>query len=195
MTTPTQTTTDLRIYFAGKIAKNDWRHQLAPRTNLSLDGYENTGSDDADRVIWPELPIRSWQGARALYVGPFFMGCDHGCFHGPSAHGVAAGGHACPGPGMTRRGLVANCFHAIDRCDAFFAWLDDPTAHGTLVELGFAAARHKHIVVATHPHISDAVRKDMWFAFAAASEVLTAQSPVEAFNAVNLNALLGLAGR
>lgn len=71
----------LRVYLAGKIAKHDWRAELL-----------------GHRPGW--LHSDDWAGGWAIgegvvagghdYVGPYFIGCDHGCAHGPATHGASA---------------------------------------------------------------------------------------------------------
>jgi len=72
----------MRIYLAGKIAKNDWRHEVV--TNL---GRALVIGDQWSR--WPVLE-KAVFGAHD-YVGPFFISDDHGCAHGAGAHGVGIG--------------------------------------------------------------------------------------------------------
>ena len=60
----------LRVYLAGKISKNDWRHQL-------IAGLRNHS--------WEDGPLTQ---SGFTYVGPFFISCDHGGFHGPNTHGM-----------------------------------------------------------------------------------------------------------
>ena len=43
-----------------------------------------------------------------------------------------------------------------------FAYINETDCHGTLIELGMAVARHKQVVVAFGPNLSDAQIKDLW---------------------------------
>lgn len=162
----------IRVYLAGKIARGDWRHKLAV---VDLDNGED--------ATWEPTPMR-W--AHLECVGPFFIGARHGLAHGPGTHGVNTGGDIGYGVNFSpsQRETVRRCFKAIDSADVVFAWVDDPTAHGTLVEIGYAKAKSKRVVVATHPHIRSEVRDDMWFAFNAADEVINATDPVAAFESL-----------
>jgi len=54
-----------RIYLAGKIAQNDWRHELFPGLR---------GAEDFDG------PPARWGFD---YAGPYFISDDHGLQHGP----------------------------------------------------------------------------------------------------------------
>ncbi|GAB3807144.1 nucleoside 2-deoxyribosyltransferase [Micromonospora zhanjiangensis] len=147
---------DIRIYAAGKITKNGWRHSLF--TIVDDAEYENP-----DRTPWPaEVRIASLPGA--VYVGPHFMSDDHGCYHGENLHGVAAGDTACGGayPGMSRPEVTQRCLTAIRSATHVFAWIDDPTCHGSLVEIGYARALGKQVHVYTQTGRKEL--EDLWFA-------------------------------
>ena len=108
-----------RVYIAGKIGKNDFRHDLLPA-------------------------LRGWQGEDGpldcgdfSYVGPFFRSCDHGCRHGPGLHGVA--GLGCDAEFITQR-TVKNLNQAgLASADLVFAFIQSPDAYGSVWELGWAA--------------------------------------------------------
>ncbi len=181
------------IYLAGKIAQNDWRHDLL--------GHQLRGAwewdEEAPSTHWPVIE-RGILGTFD-YVGPYFMSDDHGCGHGASTHGCGTDGFICgfsnPAP---RRAQVRDlCFDAIDRADIVFAWLDDPTAYGTLVEIGYARGRGKQVIVAAPqrpngfkgmygpdelydgPEIPEGPVNDLWFAFSCAIPIV-AKTPREA---------------
>lgn len=149
------------VYLAGKINKNDWRGSLPYidwRGNRQ-NGNDRwgDGSDEEYNDSNGELP-KTWvpreAGSNLLVTGPFFESCDHGCGHGPGTHGVNAGsdvvrsgrcvGLNYPNP---RRRVWDLCCQAIVAADVFFFWMDDPTAHGSLVELGMARALGKKIII------------------------------------------------
>jgi hypothetical protein len=134
--------TGIRIYCVGKIAHNGWRNQLFPIRGESAPDCERpqdwNWSDDT--------PIQELPGA--VYVGPYFLSDDHGCYHSePNSHGVAAGGRACGDayPGLSRPDVVKRCLAAIESATHIFAWIDDPTAYGSLVEVGYARALGKKV--------------------------------------------------
>ncbi|MEU1449884.1 DUF559 domain-containing protein [Streptomyces mirabilis] len=116
------------------------------------------------------------------YVGPYFIGDDHGCGHGTGTHGCGSDGSVCgvDGAAPTRPQVVARCLAAVDSADIFFAWLDDVTAYGTLVELGYAKARGKTIYAAGpdlpetffHGALLGGPIDDLWFAFDCAVPIL-----------------------
>lgn len=192
----------LQIYLAGKIYPNDWRHSIVTDLRNAL---EQPGD------AWTLYKETEWPvGNRAIfgcydYVGPYFIGCDHGGFHGENSHGYGGpfydGGQrtgedavlnigCCPLSGIDhykphngsylfsesrdaydgehveevrRARIVSLCWQAISRCNFFFAWIEDATAYGTLVELGIAAALGKRIYIA-YPKKSWEWDKQIWFA-------------------------------
>lgn len=75
----------MKIYLAGKITKtDDWRGAiLGPHRPGSM----VVGSED-----WRWHAQKLTIFGEHDYTGPFFMSCDHGCAHGPTSHGVGAGG-------------------------------------------------------------------------------------------------------
>jgi hypothetical protein len=168
----------LRVYLAGKVEAGDWRHSLVP---LRGAGPQYEFGDKP----WLGHEIEFKAGLRRMtYTGPFFYSCDHGCFHsdGISTHGVGAGNENVEGAydGMTRRYLLGQCEAAIRRADVVFAWLDNPTAYGTIAEIGYARALGKHLVIARPPEGQDL--HELWMAFQMADKVLYHFDPVAAFH-------------
>lgn len=166
-----------RLYLAGKIAKKDWRHSVVHGLMPLISGRE-------DKTGWPIHEHALGHGVH--YTGPFFLSDDHGCTHGPSTHGR---GHDCGDYGGDTRGeTVRLCYQAIDRSTALFAWLDDPSAHGTLVEIGYAQGRGIPVFVGTPDRddarivrskrpASDTRRPPMWFALESADVHIEARTP------------------
>lgn len=131
----------MKIYLAGKIIKNGWRTNFVPGAEL-----------DASRLScekeWPVLE-RVIFGEHD-YVGPFFYGCDHGCFHGDGQHGMTFGedGACAVEPFFVDRGeIVRRCLDAVRRSDLVFCWLEAPEDYGSMVEIGFALALGKKVIV------------------------------------------------
>jgi hypothetical protein len=86
------------VYLAGKIGRNDWRHELVPE----LRGTVNGDCLDPEPVLFdPTLRIDCGD---FVYVGPFFVSCDHGCFHGPASHGAV--GAPDEGLSQAERGVL-----------------------------------------------------------------------------------------
>lgn len=150
------------IYLAGKIRKNCWRHKL-------VDGLRGHS--------WDHGPLVQ----RAFtYVGPFFVCCDHGCFHNKNSHGAIAvrGGIDCllgdeifSDFDYTRRNIVTLCFRAVAKCDLLFCYIDSADCYGTLVEVGYAHAHHVPVIILFSPGIASSTKNDHWFACEMASEV------------------------
>ena len=144
-------------YLAGKIEFHDWRERF----------YSVDFNEDAPVAEWAN---HSEPVNRSLTVtGPFFIRCDHGCYHGPDRHGVGAveqihhsdewGG--CMGNFFTREDVLNICMSQIDRAEIVFAYIDHDDCYGTLTEIGYAYAKGKDIVIIFS---NDKLRKEMWFA-------------------------------
>jgi very-short-patch-repair endonuclease len=170
----------LRVYLAGKVSKDCWRHNHVESLR-----YAFSDSELADGEAWPILTDAIGPGVD--YVGPFFTSCDHGCAHGSNQHGFVGGciitgnlsdyqsdctcGHTkaddwcdCYGKMNTggRADIAARCLDAIDLADIVIALVRDD-AHGTLVEVGYALGRGKKVITIKDDagHTSDS-----WFAHA-----------------------------
>ena len=102
---------------------------------------------------------RSLPASGVLWSPPFFVGCDHGCAHGPSTHGSGVAG--CTQTATTRSEVARRCREGIDRADHVFAWLADLTAYGTLFEIGLAVGLGKKTWLYTS---ADRDHDDLWFA-------------------------------
>lgn len=86
----------MKVYLAGKISRDDWRKSLDGVRPFSISA--NDVVDDVNlknkhvhefETYFGELPVVS----RHPYIevtGPFFLSCDHGCYHGDNSHGVGA---------------------------------------------------------------------------------------------------------
>lgn len=153
----------MRIYLAGKISKNGWRFDLVDGLRSARDW--NNAFPVLRNAIFGEHD----------YVGPFFIGCDHGCYHGEATHGVGLDqGRYCVevDPALDRQAVVNLCFKAIHTADLVFAWIDSETAYGTLVEIGYALGLGKPVYVCFASGLT--ITQDMWFAAAAAHRVTAA---------------------
>lgn len=144
-------------YLAGKILPHDWR------TNFYYDSFYEHIPPNA-------LAERSEQVNDELTVtGPFFISCDHGCYHGDGKHGVGAVGSihsddewgGCMGNYFSRDDVLNICKKQIDRADIVFAYIDHNDCYGTLAEIGYAHAKGKDIVIVFS---NDALKREMWFA-------------------------------
>lgn len=153
----------MKIYLAGKIAKNDWRHGVV--ADLRGEGWV-TGHEVNN---YRQIPIPGLVLAKAIYgkhdyTGPYFASCDHGCGHGSNSHGVNVGGGGCITPPRSAD-VVNMCLRGIQECDMVYAWIDSPDAYGTLAEIGFAVSEGKKVYVAGSQRFTD-----LWFAYELAQQ-------------------------
>ena len=144
------------VYLAGKISKCGWRDKF-PSVGI-YDGMSCYQLGELSANANEELTI----------TGPFFVSCDHGCYHGRGKHGVGAvdsldsdewGG--CMGNFFNRSDVLYACKRQIDRAEIVFAYIDQDDCYGTLAEIGYAHAKEKDIVVVFS---NDRLKRDMWFA-------------------------------
>jgi len=158
-----------RVYLAGKIAKNDWRAALVPGLR--------------EHAYWSSFDmIRTISGT--VYAGPYFVGCDHGCSHGPNSHGAVGKEFGCMGDNWPDRPTVfGECLRQISRADLMFVWLGHgaETAYGTYVEIGYAYAEQIPIVVGLPAAL--ARNHAGWFGLAAARTVVFGDTAAAAYSA------------
>lgn len=169
-----------KIYLAGRISKHDWRDH-----GIRDEAFVNGEGVDDILVNGFQERVETFGDYSFTRTGPYFVGCDHGCGHGPNKHGLGLGNDLCIEPrsfnaheSYGREQTVARCLEAIRGSDIVFAWLE-PEAYGTVAEIGYAKALGKDIYCA-HPIGADV--DDLWFASKFASTGLTAfPTPTEAF--------------
>ena len=166
----------MNIYLAGKVSKNDWRHDivddLKEAGNQMYDMVFN--NDFKDWLNWPILKNSIF--VEHNYVGPYFIRCDHGCYHGQD-HGWGDGCGGAPEiQVLTRLYIAGQCKLAIEKADLVFAWVDDQTAYGTLAEIGYAYGLKKSVFVYSSKDIDE-----HWLAWSFSDGVCTEfSSPTEA---------------
>jgi len=174
----------MNIYLAGKIEKECWRHGIVSDLRESFNPSQNGE--------WTILVNHI--GGEHNYTGPFFISCDHGCYHRQSSHGCGATddreSFVCNGEYyeqfQSRKNVVSLCLKAIERSDLIFAWIDTNDCYGTMFELSYALAKKKTIVLST-PHGFSKGNEDMWFLFSAIdieNTIICADSPIKAFEKV-----------
>jgi hypothetical protein len=152
-----------KVYMAGKIHKNDWRHHLVDLREVISSG------DNDDDLLNPNLAIDCGD---FVYVGPFFVGCDHGCSHGDNRHGAIGG---CAGDSFMEplakwhRKIFDINLRRLQMADFVFAYIESPDAYGSLIELGIAHAWHIPIALRLPPPPHES--SDMWMAAQAATRV------------------------
>lgn len=175
----------MKIYLAGKITRSGWREAvLTPGT---MDKARPWVMDKE----WPIIPNAVL--GQHDYVGPYFIPTedpnvnhDPG-FHGPDSHGVDAQGtrddfdydnHGYSEQ-YQQRDVVRLCLRAVHTADAVFAWIDRCDLYGTLIELGYAAAHRKPILIGC-----PSMERDLWFAYELGTHYQHAESPRTALAAL-----------
>lgn len=149
------------VYLAGKIRQNGWREMIS--------GYRCGDSIAYSPEVYDGLVINE----NLTVTGPFFIACDHGCYHGKSTHGVGVnkfihdGGrfwrYGCCGDGevpFTEDEVVMICKAQIDKAEIVFAYIDCQDCFGTLAEIGYAHAKGKTIIIKFKDYD---LEEDMWF--------------------------------
>ena len=143
-----------KVYLAGKISPNGWRQSIFDmRNNFSDYEYSNiTAMIDTEFKYNKNISI----------TGPWFLSCDHSCYHGERNHGVGihsnCSGNEC-GP-FTGKEVTDICRYQISKSDIIFAYINDDTCYGTLAEIGYAKAKGKKIVTIFD---CEGRKKNMWF--------------------------------
>lgn len=141
------------VYLAGKISMTDWRCKIT-RYELNYDAYGD---------INPGQIVAVNEGLSV--TGPFFISCDHGCYHGDGKHGVGAVNSdewpGCLGRYFSKDEVLEICKKQIESAEIVFAYIDGYDCYGTLAEIGYAHALGKDIVIAFN---SEELKKEMWFA-------------------------------
>lgn len=150
-----------KIYFAGKISKDNWRNEILKTSRI-------------DELNSPYILEDYFE-----YTGPFFISCDHGCYHGDNTHGRLIDENAmCSDLYYETRGkTISKCYKWIDSADIVFCWIDDTTAYGTFTEIGYAFAKNKIIYIACDEKISKE-SLEIWFPLLS-SNVLTYEDNIE----------------
>ena len=132
----------MRIYLAGKIGLEDWRHRIVRGLTEKL-----------EEGVTGELPVLTSSILDLHdYTGPYFQRTED---RGMDIISMPSDVHE-------------RCYRAIDRSDVVYAWIDDPTCYATLTEIGYARARNKYIAI-SHPPWFD--RREFWFVDHSANEV------------------------
>ena len=150
-----------KIYMAGKISKNDWRHDYAHVR-------------DCEPFTTWSTPFRNTD--LLTYVGPFFSSCDHGCAHS-NLHAVQIMGDCGrndDGDTGHQQRVHAASIERIDYSDIVIAVIDDD-AHGTIFEVGYAIASEKAVILVKGDNC-----KEAWFPLASQKRRVVVVDSIEA---------------
>ena len=184
-----------KVYLAGKMKpEHNWRGEA-----LSLDRAERSGILDHDLTDHPfgtgwlaNARVVNMKNASFNLIGPFPLGCDHGCAHGAN---VAHMAETCNFDTWDNNLLLKTCVRTIQSADIVCAHFSTADAYGTLVELGIAKGQNPDRPLSVtvdanlaiclnkrneHGHIEtdhyddriswSRVRHDLWFATSLADE-------------------------
>lgn len=138
----------IKVYLAGKISANGWRHRLVPNLRDST---------------WNARPLKF---KNLLYTGPFFVSCDHACYHGPTGHGALSTQSEECSPSLrtlSRGDVHRHCLKAIDESDVLLAWINEHKCYGTVAEIQYALTTGKKVVVAFAPNMASREINEFWF--------------------------------
>ena len=151
----------IKVYLAGKIKSNGWRQQL-------IDIRDNFSGEEKYKI---RKGITVRYDNHIIITGPFFLSCDHSCYHGENSHGVGLNKYYPDGERYDCYGLRDQftedevkdiCLRQIKKSDVIFAYINDDTCYGTLYELGYAKSLGKKIIILFE---SGKLMKDMWFIY------------------------------
>lgn len=149
----------INVYLAGKIKPNGWRQKI-------FDMRDSFYCFDEHELDNEYIKYNDYINI----VGPFFLSCDHSCYHGEGNHGLGINcPNGCAGEDTrSENEVVEICINQIKSSDVVFAYINDDTCYGTLSEIGYAKALGKHIIV-----IFDTRKraKNMWFISKLANKV------------------------
>lgn len=143
----------IKVYLAGKITPNGWRQSIFDMRN-SFSDYEYSNR--------PAMVNTEFKYNENINItGPWFLSCDHSCYHGERNHGVGIHSN-CSGCGapFTGKEVTEICRYQICEADILFAYINDDTCYGTLAEIGYAKGKGKKIVTIFD---CEARKKNMWF--------------------------------
>lgn len=164
----------MKIYLAGKISHTDWRHSLV--RGLRCADQDAAECEDGFANFSMEKSILK----RHDYVGPFFVGCDHGCGHQKSSHGCHSNGCSTSISSQTgRKKAFQNCLSNIRNASVVFAWINSLDCYGTLVEIGCAFQLGIPIILCEEE--SFARTQEIWFAREMAFQNFTSMSAIGGF--------------
>lgn len=162
------------VYMAGKMGTASdngnlggefscWRIFDVSRSKALGDlGTENSDTDVL--IAPPEEMLFHGTCTRFMYSGPWkTKNGNHGPMHGTNSYS----------PSGPQSAAYRGALQGISRADVVVAYLEDLEAFGTLVEIGYARAGNKRVVVITAPGLKKQRRdKDwdhgIWFAIRAA---------------------------
>jgi hypothetical protein len=132
-----------KIYLAGKIHNQGWRHKIV--SGLDLQDW------DKGELIQNDF----------IYVGPFFVNCNHGCYSAESSHLSTTG--CSPDRDLSRKETAQLCREAVQKADLVFCYIESKDCYGTISEIELAHTLGIKVVIAFAPGVASPQNNDMWF--------------------------------
>jgi hypothetical protein len=145
------------VYLAGKISQGDWRETIVGADLGYPDGHEL-----GPHRPWPSIPFHA-AAKEFVYVGPYFVGCSHGCSFRARTHAWIKSNCSPSGPALDTWG---RCMGALRSADLVFAWIDSPDCHGTIAEIAAAHAIRTPVLISGPTFLPD-----LWFVYHFADRV------------------------
>lgn len=153
---------DPHVYLAGKISLCDWR--------MPIVGYRCGGLYGGDNVDITKYRIKylcknknESTVQEVTITGPWFLACDHGCYHGDNSHGLGINKLGCNianDDNYSEREVYDICLKQIDNSNLVFAYIDDDTCYGSIYEISYAISHDKYVVII---FANENLMSDMWF--------------------------------
>lgn len=148
---------NMKVYMGGKIERNDWRHSI----------FKDLRSGNSDFFQSQMSKVDGFS-----YNGPFFVSCDHGCFHGVGNHGLGVINDGCGTGSFGEKGqevekqfkrheVINKCINWIKSSDIVFFWIDKRDAYGSIAEIALAHSLKKPIFIGVSHELENP--EDMWF--------------------------------
>jgi prophage regulatory protein len=162
------------VYMAGRMGEpvgdkrpggdfSCWRIFDVSKSN-ALGDLETESSEAGALIAPPQEMVFHGTRTRFMYSGPWkARGSDHVYIHGVTS---------CS-PDRAQNAAYRGALQGISRADVIVAYLEDLEAYGTLVEIGYARAAGKRVIVITSPALhkpplNDGWGSGLWFAIRAA---------------------------
>ncbi len=163
------------FYLAGRLSNPNWRSKIIGNWESACSSNYKDGS--CDHWTDKEMSFPVTRGSRKHYInynGPFFAEITSGITINENYGSNGHGGYNL----LSDNELVStSCRNAIEKSDLFFAWVDSRDCFGTLVEIGYAAARKDKVIVIATSVFDD----ELWFAYSMANILLFESNPSSAW--------------
>lgn len=133
------------VYLAGKIKKNDWRHDIVPNLRNHVSGS----------------PSHMIKANNFTYAGPYFGSCDHGCYHTSQSHGAMTQQQKLRA--TAQKSVFGRCLSGVQLSDLVIIYISDDDCYGTLNEIGWVQILKKDHVLIFAPEIASKHINEFWF--------------------------------